>query len=139
MTMSFLGASQVAGIRASTSGVFWDSCTILRYTAPASEGGYGQYDGTWGDYDDDHPELEIATPCKVGGLGLADDLAWSEEVRGRGSITFPVTLEGQVGRLDRVQITSKFGSTLAASITCVVNGDPVMGLLGIRCDVEVVP
>ena len=136
---AFLDSATVAGVRASTTGLFWDECVILRRTAPASTSGYGKEEEKFGNYDGAHASLAITTTCKVG-MDDGDEIPdQTQRPERRATILFPSTIEGSVSELDRVQITKRFGTSLARTLLCDVIGIPAMVVTGLLAEIRLRP
>lgn len=139
MATSFLPSSLVQQIRGGTAGLFWDSGVILKRVDPADTGGYSQYKAVFGDYDDKHPELEIATECKVNIRGMSEFGNWNELAEGTGSLLLPADKLASVKRQDRFKLTHKFGESLSRVFMFDILGEPRMALLGVKVDIRLIP
>lgn len=137
---SFLPANTVTGIRAATQGLFWDKGRVDRYTAPSSKALYGHLaNGTYGDYDDEHPALAIETDCKVS-MGQMGEAGQNEELgTGRGTVMFPASMEGSVSKLDRFVWLENKGTALTRQLKFEILGEPTMALLGLKADIRLSP
>lgn len=139
MATSFLPSAMVNAIRGHAAGLFWDQGTVLQRTEATDTGGYSQYKGAYGDYDDEHPELEVETACKVTIQGMSEFGGWNELAQGVGTLLLPAGLLSSVKREDRFVLTHKYGQALSRPFTFDLVGEPRMGLLGVKVDIRLVP
>lgn len=138
MATSFLSSADVSAIRISAEGVFWDECAVLKRAGADDTGGYSHQQETFGNHDGDHPELEIATPCKLSLDNPSESPGFDETGRQTGRILFPISMLGQVARTDRVRVTLRFGEN-AGDLEFAIVGEPVIGVLGVSAGVELIP
>jgi len=120
----------IPGIREAVDGVvFWDSVVHQPYTAVAGSG-YAQFGGSWAD--------GVTLKCQIRLAKSAESPDWNRLQEAHGKLLYPAVNEETIGRRDRVRLVSKFGTTLARSLTFDVVGEPVLDMLGMLVDIELV-
>jgi hypothetical protein len=139
---SFLSSADVAAVRQSAEGLFWDECVILRYTAPEQSSGYQKFGGHYGNWDDEHEEMEVTTPCQVTiatstQSGMAEGGDWSQLKNMIGQLLLPAGTS--LSNLDRINWTKQLGDALPTPILFEVIGPPAPGLVGIVANIQLAP
>jgi len=110
MGAAFLQPGSIAAIRNAASGLFWDQVTVLKRSA-SDTGAYAHLQERFGDYDTEHPELEIETACKFNPVSASELNHPTDEQQTNATVLFPASLTG-VDAHDRFRLDEKFGTAL---------------------------